>query len=254
MKNQIGQIAIFVVMGVILVGATLLILLLRNNAPPIKVPFQETDPQAFMQQCIRDETTAHIDKLIPRAGISDPLDYVSYKGIRVPYLCKNINHYEPCIVQEPVLLQTIRHNLENELRPPIEQCLSRLTEELTRKSYVVEQQPVENLIVTLRSGLVSVDYNVQIDIQKEADSQHYDSFKVRVNSPLYDLAQVAQEIIGQESTFCYFSTDGFSLLNPQTPVVRDVLSDSSKVYRIDYKSSTKSMYLAIRGCALPAGY
>ena len=71
---------------------------------------------------------------------------------------------------------------------------------------------------------------------------------------MYDLASVANEIASQEAKFCYFEYVGFNILYNDFDIRKDTLSDSTKIYTIKHKKTAAEMNIAVRGCAIPAGF
>ena len=85
-------------------------------------------------------------------------------------------------------------------------------------------------------------------------SQDFSSFATALKNPLYDIAYVANEIASQEAKFCYFEYVGFNILYNKFDIKKYTLSDSTKIYTIKDKQSGEEMNIAVRGCAIPAGF
>lgn len=251
-KEIRGQIAIFVIIAIVLVASLIIALLLRGKT--ITGPIEDADTSSFLDSCIEQEVSALVEHMIPQGGLLDPNDTIRFENVRAPYLCKNINYYEACVAQHPLLLKEIQHTLELQLKPKIEVCLARYKEALSKENTLVDYEPISSIQVELRKDVVLVTTEVAVQITRDAIASQYESFATRARSPLYNLAHVAQEIASQEARFCYFSNDGYVLLNRDFDIKRHVLSDATKVYSISHRQTNTTMYLAIRGCAIPAGY
>ena len=72
-------------------------------------------------------------------------------------------------------------------------------------------------------------------------------------NPIYDFAEISNEIASQEATYCYFNVNGFNSNYPEFEVRKDMIGDS-KIYSISKKGSDLSFMFAIRGCVMPSGF
>ena len=249
--NRKGQAVIFVIVALFIVVAVVFVFVsVRRPSFESRFGF---DPESSISQCVRKSANELVDKMIAQGGFASPSDSVVYNGINVTYVCKNINYYDPCIAQYPAFIKTLASEVKANIQNDVENCLESLENELGARNYEFSRDPTD-LAIKLRLGIVEIKIDTNLSIRKESNAQSFKSFKVNVNTPLYDLAGVAQEIIKQETQFCYFSTDGFSLLYNEFDVRRDVLSDSTKIYSIKDKNTGKTMNVAIRGCVIPAGF
>jgi hypothetical protein len=211
------------------------------------------DPQGFIDNCIRGELRDAIDVMLPRGGFISPKDHVIYNDFQVVYLCKNINYYEPCITQHPIYITEIEQELETNIKDKIEQCFVLFESELEKRNYEYGGGEVE-IGVTLRPGAVETTIYRDFSFSKQGVTRTFKEFVVAINSPLYDLAHVANEIASQEAKFCYFEYVGFNLLYPDISIRKDALGDSTKVYTLTHKKTGAEMNIAIRGCVIPAGF
>jgi len=72
--------------------------------------------------------------------------------------------------------------------------------------------------------------------------------------PIYNFAEIAMEIVNQESHFCNFDELGFMIMNPRFDVVKFITGDADVIYMIkDYETNQKFRF-AIRSCTFPPGY
>ena len=106
----------------------------------------------------------------------------------------------------------------------------------------------------LKPGIVELTVFRDFSFSKGGVSQDFDSFTTGLSNPLYDLAYVANEIASQEAKFCYFEYVGYNILYNKFDIRKHTLSDSTKIYNIKDKQTGKEMNIAIRGCAIPAGF
>ena len=91
--NKQGQIAIFVIVGILIVAAILFIFLI-DRTPSITRGQDLDNPESFIDNCIKEQADKEIKNLLSHGGFPDSQDTVLYNGIPLPYLCKNINYYQ----------------------------------------------------------------------------------------------------------------------------------------------------------------
>lgn len=248
-----GQVTIFVIVGLLIVGA-IIIIFAFSSSPRIRDNLgQEFNPESFMDRCIRESAREKINIMLPQGGFLNPEDYRVYSDEKVAYLCKNVNYYEPCVNQYPLYLTSIKEELESGIRENVEECFISLESELEDRNYDIQ---AEEFVIdaTLKPGFVEIAIKRDMQISRDEESRSFEYFTSLINSNLYDLAYTANEIVRQESKYCYFEYVGFMLLYPDFDIRKDALSDSTKIYTIIYKDSQEKMNIAIRGCAIPAGF
>lgn len=246
-----GQVAIFIIVGILLVAGFILIILLRSNA--ITIPTgNEFTPSNFMEGCVRESLRETTQLLLKQGGVLEPENYVLVNGTRIAYLCKTINYIEPCVHQYPLYVSHIQQELQESIDDDISVCFDSLKIELERRSYVLEGEikPVE---VTLKPDVVEAKIPAQITLSKNGVSQEITEFDVSLRSPLHNMALVASEIVAQEAQYCYFEYVGYMILYPSYDIRVATQSDASKLYTITHVPSDTRLQFAVRGCAFPAG-
>ena len=91
MLNKRGQVAIFVIVGIVIVSVIVVVFLAIKN--PTLTRSSEFEPSQFINLCVRESASETLSLMIPQGGFVDPSDYKIYKDIKVPYLCKNVNNF-----------------------------------------------------------------------------------------------------------------------------------------------------------------
>ena len=253
MINKRGQIAIFVIVGVLIVGAILFIFLI-DRKPTITRGQDFDNPESYIDNCVRDRAQKVLDEMLPRAGFIDANDTILYNGFDVNYLCKNVNYYQPCINQYPRYIFSLKREFERQLADDVSQCFAEVEQELTRRNYNIDGGDT-SLEVKFKRNIVEVRVFRDFSISKDGFTRDFDLFDIYVTHPVYDLAFIANEIIAQEARWCHFSNDGYMLLYNDFDIRKDIAYDgSTKIYIVKDKESGKSLTMAIRGCAIPAGF
>ena len=257
MDNQInkrGRATIFVIIALIVIGLIILFFFLFGNKT-IELPQREKfEPDSFIRECLRESVREKTEIMIPQGGFVNPIDYKIYNDIKVAYLCKNINYYEPCVNQYPVYLTSLKKEIENNIKEDVEECSIALEDELDKRNYEFSGGEIEKIEATLKPEAIELSVFRDFSYGKGEETKGFDSFSSSIKSPLYKLGSVAQIIADQEAQFCYFEYVGYMNLNQEFIIRKWTMSDSTKIYTVTHKDSGAEMNIAIRGCAIPPGY
>jgi hypothetical protein len=248
-KSKRAQVTIFIIIAVLLVAGLLIIFLIWRQ--PTGVVSVTTNPEGFIEKCIKDYTKEAIEILSERGGDIEPEGSVLYDGIERTYLCYNKNYYNPCINQRPMLIDHIESEIRDYIDPKVRTCFDSLEEELEGKGYDVVIGDM-NTIIDLQTRKVVMTIERDLKITKDQDIKSFDKFREQTSHPIYDLAEIGNEIASQEGEYCYFNVNGFNSNYPKFEVRKDMI-DGSKIYSVKEKATNKIFTFAIRGCVMPPG-
>lgn len=254
--NKKGQVTVWVVLGVVLIGAIILFFTLGGERKiteiwePGQVDF--VNAPSFMQACTEKAVLETVDVMLPQGGFVVNRNYVLFNKTNVEFLCKTLTYYEPCINQHPMLMQEMEEEIRSYIFPKVEGCFNSLKEEIEKGGGSVNFGDLE-IEVDLREDRIFVNLIKKIDIEKKDTARNYDRIEIVVDSPAYNLARIAIEIASQEAKNCYFEPFGYSIAYPRYDVSRYVMSEPVNVYTIYDKKTERYMLIAIRSCAIPPG-
>lgn len=254
-KGKRGQTTLFIIIAILIVAAIILFFLLRGKQEIEFFQPSISDPQEYIEKCARDSVLEAINIMLPQAGYISPQSYKLYENNKVGYLCYINKYYETCISQQPMYIEFLEEEIKNYIESKIKDCFYSLKQEYQKRQYSVDEGAL-SLNVELAPKQVEIVLNKKFEISKNEETRNYNEFKVKVNSPLYDLAVVAQEIASQEAKFCYFDCLKFSMNYPAFAIEKVPLGSeetASDVYKIKDKKTGKELLIAIRSCALPGG-
>lgn len=250
-RNNRAQVTIWIIVAIMIVASIIVLFMIGKQSP--QPSFEEiTNPRLAIETCTRRAVGAALEKMMPQGGFIAPKNYKLYKNTNVSYLCENIGYFEPCVNQHPLLLTEVGIELENVIRPEIDNCFLDLKDELEQRQGIVSLKPMA-LNVSFGPGRVRVSVRREMDITERGQSQTFSDFTTDLTHPAYDLIRVAQEIASQEAKYCYFEYVGYMALYPQFDIRKFALSDSTKIYTIADVTTKHTMNIAVRGCALPGG-
>lgn len=254
MKNKKAQITIFIIIAVLMVVAILLIFFAVRQR---NVSVQEMlDPNSNIQKCTKDAVEKAVDIMLPQGGYISPTNYKLFNNNKAAYLCYNKNYYFPCINQEPIYISHLEKEITNYIKPKIDECFYSLQLELEKRNYNIETGGLEVTAEVVPNN-IKIHINKKFDLTRNEETRSYKKFEVKLISPLFDLANIAREIVNQESKYCNFEYLGFMLFYPRFDIDKNAVGSAetaSKIYIIGDRNSGKRLYIAIRSCAIPPGF
>src|SRR3989344_1483858 len=104
--NKSGQTTIFIILGILIVVAGLLIYFLSPQFGK-STRVDTSNPQGFIEACIKEDIQNAISLLSNRGGSLNPTHYIAYNNEKIEYLCYSNENYKPCVMQQPFLGQHI---------------------------------------------------------------------------------------------------------------------------------------------------
>jgi hypothetical protein len=249
-ENKKAQMMIWAIVALVIFAGLIIFFFLKVK-PSTNLP-STSDPKLFIQKCARSAALETIEKMLPQGGFVDPTNYKLWHSIKVDYLCQNLGSYFPCINQHPMLLSEENAEIKNNILPEIQNCFQTLKDESAKLGEKVILGEM-NLSVAMAPRRVYISITRDTTIAKNEEASRVSNYDVEIESPLYDLSTVAQEIANQNARYCYFEYVGYQILYPEFKITVDTLSDSTRIYTIEDIESGKKMNIAIKGCAMPAG-
>jgi len=249
LASKKGQVAIFIVVAIVLVATVLLIFLFWKE-PNIDRP-SPLSPATYIDSCVKESAKKAIPILSENGGSIEPKSSISYSGQKFAYLCYNANYYDSCVNQQPMLIEHIEQSVTDYIEPEVKDCFSRLKAELEGKGYEVSigQLKIET---TLEPNRMVITSKRKMTISGEEETQNFDEFETRFTTPLYDLSEIATEIVNQEAAYCDFDTLSFMLMHPEYDVRKKVIEDSN-LYTLKILETGEEFKFAVRGCVMPPG-
>jgi len=249
-KTTKGQITIFIILAIAIVFIGGLILYLRNK--PGIFGLNEVNPESYMDVCMVKAGQEAITLMSKQGGDVRPENYILYKGQNVSYTCYNKNFYDTCIMQKPMFISYETDEIRNYVSPIVERCFDSLKKEMEKRNYNVEMKDT-NFSVVLEPKKVNLIAEKEIKISKNEENIQFDKFKTTLVDPIYNFAEIAQEISNQEARFCNFEYIGYMGLYPQWEISKKDIDGQVKIYNIKEVKTGREFSFAIRSCAMPAG-
>ncbi len=248
LKYKRSQVAIFIIIAILLVAAIVIVYLLWK--PPTTRP-DVSDPELYIKECMKDSVKEAVSILPKQGGSIKPELTIMYKGDNFTYLCYNQGFYNPCINQRPLLIEYEEKEIGDYIEEEVNKCFTDLKDGLEGKGYDVYMGDMK-IKTELQSKRVIVDAERKLTITKGGATKSFNGFEVKVATPLYELSEIAMEIVNQEAQFCNFENLGFMIIYPAYDIRKDNV-DGSLLYKVKELESQQEFKFAVRGCVMPAG-
>lgn len=253
MFNKRGQVTIFIIVAIVIVGIAALIYLL---APSLGFSSSSNNPNEFIRTCLEDEFRNNIEKISLQGGELEPEHYMEFNNVPVTYLVYASQYGQPGTLKYPLLRQHIKQELENAMSPVIQNCFNSIRTSFEEKGYSVELESGKaNVKILPKQVLLETNYTVYIT---KNDKTKYDNFNVLVNNNLYELLNIVMNMIefASNKNFCGIEPNLYMTAYPNIKVEEPVLSndDSSKIEIVSERNSGDKFQFAWRSCAFAPGY
>jgi len=248
-KNKRGQVTLFIIMAVVIVAAVITIIFL-NNKEVADVP-TSVGPQQFIRNCLEEAIEEAIGGVLSGGGRISPTHTLFYYGEEYNYLCYQEDFYKTCYNTHPVLKKIVEKELLEEIRFDVQSCFDIVREDYEDENYQISGGAT-NYSIELLPGIVRISLRKKISISKGGTSQEFNNFDMEIPSPLYNLVEIAHNIVNGESQFCNFEYNGYMLIYPQYDI-RRIGFNTNKVYRLIDRGTEQEFRFAVRSCAFPPG-
>jgi hypothetical protein len=254
--KKIGQISIFMIIGIVLVSTFLLFFVFREEIIEEATLKSEENPESILKSCMEDKIKEAIDVISLHGGYVNNKLFKNFKfegeeaAINIAYLCYNQNDYLSCVNQKPMFLQDLKQEIKNYISNKVESCFNEMTNDFNKEGYetITDYRDFE---VELLPKRVIVQTDSEITLTKSGETTKQENSKVQIASRFYEIASVVQELINQETIFCYSENLGIMLLYPDFIIYKFKTGESDMIYTVEHKDSKEKFRFAIRGCAIP---
>ena len=244
-----GQVTVFIILG-ILVLVVLILLFARDtrfsNIFSTKSPYQE------IEECVKNSVREGLDILSLQGGVIEPENYFLYENNKVDYVCYSENDYEKCVMQKPIIINTIKEELKKYSEPRIKNCLNSVKENLEKKGYSVSMKEPE-INIEIVPDNVLIDNKVNLRIEK-TNVESYDVIKTGIKSKIYNFALIASSISQWEARYGDSETLNYMLYYPSLKVEKKKQSEGTTIYILTDRDTNEKFYFASRSIAVPAGW
>lgn len=251
MQNKKGQIAIFVIVAIVIVGLILLLFLYPRL--PTSLGGSDVAPVPFLKSCVEPILQKNIVSLSATGGYANPDAFLQYKGEKIEYLCYTSENYKTCIVQQPLVKEHFERELDNLTKENVSSCVQSLKQAYEARGYTVNLGSVDSKTSINPEGIL-VSITTPMTVTKAGSTKSFSGFNIQTESKMYDLLMIAVSIIDYESTLGDSETTLYLQYYPELKIEKTKLDDGSKVYRLTDVVTNESFRFASRSLVWPPGY
>ena len=248
MKLKKGQVSVFIILGILIV---VVLLLLFSRDAGFDTIFAKQSPYQEIEGCAQTAIQEGLDILMLQGGVIESENYFMYEGKKIDYVCYSENEYENCIMQKPILTNTIRDELEEYSTPKIKSCLNSVKSSLESRGYSVVMRDPE-IVIDLVPDNVLIDMNLGLRIEKTG-VESFDHIRTGIKSKIYNFALITSSISQWETRYGDSETLNYMLYYPSLKVEKKKQSEGTTIYILTDRDTDEKFYFASRSIAVPAG-
>ncbi len=246
--NKKAQLTIFIILALAIVIVLILILIRK---PDFGVVIAPKTPIDNIKQCAAEALDDSIKLIISQGGSINPALYYMYNGSKIEYLCYATEDYQKCIIQKPLLKDSVEKELKKSIEPKIKTCLELEKSSLERKGYSVAFKS-PNVIVELIPNNMMIKIESDLKITKDK-TETYKSINIDKTSKLYELVMIASSIINWEARYGGSEIMNYMMYYPQLRVEKKKQDEGTTIYMITDKNTNEKFVFATRSFAIPVG-
>ncbi len=252
-SNKKAQVTIFIIIAIVIVAAALLFYFLVPRAE-VETAFDETNPQAFIQTCMEDKMRNTIETISLQGGSIEPGSYILYQGNKIEYLCYTSEYYVPCKIQQPFLVEHIESEIENEIKDDMKVCFDALVDSYEKRNYNVNLEGSGGTTVELLAKKIKASPDYTLTVSGRGGTDRYEEFSIIINNNLYELANIANDIIDWEAEYGDFDTTYYTAVYSNIKFEKQNQQDGSTIYILTNRNQGNKFQFASRSVAWPPGY
>lgn len=256
-----GQIAVFVIVGILIISGIILFFLYRTNIVPEIGGRGETNVNAFLNSCLEEKTKEAVKELSIRGGDLNPELFINFLFTddevyrNISYLCYTQNNFRSCVVQKPAIVLDMQNGIKDYISDDMKSCFLEMLSDF--KSHGFEASPnsgLKDFDVKLMPRKVLMQTNSEVTLTKSGETTTQKNFEISISSRIYEILGVVQEIINSEAQFCHFEDTGFEIAYPEFKIDKFNIESGNYIYTIENIDSKEKFRFAVRSCGVPAGF
>lgn len=248
-KSKGGQITVFIIIAIAIVAVLLVFLV-----PDFKGIFVKAEPDMEIKNCAKDAVQEALEIILPRGGSAEPKLYYNYNNEPVEYTCYTNEYYKQCVMQKPLLKQSIESEIEKYAQPKIKLCVNNMIKNLEGSGFDVKKAGSEAVDVQIIPGYIKASVDLEIATEKGGEKRVYDKFIAGFESEIYDIIMIAYSISEWETRYGDSSPDAYMAFYPSLKVEKQKQPDSTTIYIITNRDTKEVFQFASRSLAWPPGY
>jgi len=250
MKKKRGQVAIFIIIAVIIIGL-LIILFSAKIRTKIKDIFVPSPPNIEFENCVKGKIDEGMALISRQGGSIMPVNGYMQKDTKIEYLCYTNEYYQTCRMQIPLLKEHIERELLEYVKKNAETCLLSVKDGLKSKGYEITEgkKNIKIELVPNKIKLIADGFTI-----KKENAEKYDKFEANYKNDIYNLVMLSTSILNYEARYGDSDTTIYMLYYPNIKVEKYKQEDGSKIYILTNTKTKDKFTFATRSLSWPAGY
>jgi len=244
-----AQITVFLILAILIVAV--LFLLFGEKAAKFTTIFTGDSPISQIENCIQKNAKEAIDILSVQGGAINPENYYLYESNKVDYVCYTQEYYKLCIMQKPLLKESIEKEVKNYLDPKVSDCINSIKTSFERKGYDFFYTKPE-IMTEIVPGSFLIKVKSNIEITKSA-TENYQEMQINVESNLYDFVMTATSISNWEARYGDSETMMYMIYYPNLKVEKKIRIDGTRIYILTNREKQDKFIFATRSFPVPPG-
>jgi hypothetical protein len=241
-------VTIFIILALAIIFVLVLILIMKPNFGIITNPKTPIDS---IKQCALDGLENSTKLIMSQGGSVNPDNYFMYNGTKIEYLCYSSEDYQRCIMQKPLIKESVEKEIKKDLTPKIIDCINIEKNSLERNGYVVTYKN-PNITIELIPGNILVDIESNLVVTKDK-TESYKSIKIEKTSKLYELTMITSSIMNWEARYGEAEIMNYMMYYPTLRVEKEKQSDGTTIYILTDKTSGDRFAFAVKRVVVPVG-
>ena len=253
LKCKRSQITIFVIIALLIIGV--LVILFYPQIKKIIIP--PAPGELIPTACVESAVKESMNLTMMHGGKIKPELYFMYNNETLDYLCYTSEWYKTCIMQKPLLKQSIEAEVEVYMQANISKCISQMEDTLKARGYDVKISGSRKAEISIVPDKIDASFNMSMTIQKgDEPSQTFPSsrFKTEFKSNAYEIIMIASSIQNWEARYGDSVPESYMSFYPNLRVEKKKQDDGTKVYIISDRDTGEKLQFTTRSLAWPPGY
>lgn len=246
--NKKAQVTIFIILALAIILVLVLLFVGRDSLTTL---ITGETPVNQIKSCISESFTPALEVIRLQGGSLNPQNYYLYQDNKIDYLCYTEENYKRCVMQKPLLKQSIEKELGEYISPRAISCIEAVKSSLQDKGYQVSSKTPE-ITVSLIPGAIILDIKSDLRITKDG-TETYESIKIDESSGLYGHVMVASSISNWEAKYGDSETMNYMIYYPNLKVEKKKQGDGTTVYILTDRTNLEQFMFASRSIVVPAG-
>lgn len=249
-RSKKGQITIFIILGIV-IAIILVVIFLRND--DLRSYFTGKSPVEEMKECITGPIQEKLEVLRYQGGAMEPENYYLYEDNKLDYLCYTDEEYKQCVVQKPILKNSVEEQLKDYTEKEIISCINDVRNGLRDKGYNVEMKEPELKIEIFPNNILG-EVDIALTISKGGDINSYRKISSDVKSRIYDFVMIATSITQWETRYGDSEIMNYMFYYPTVKVEKKKQGEGTTVYIIsDFDNPDEIFMFASKSFVVPPG-